>query len=514
MTIPPEQGEVVAFLRAATGAEPAETHISVLFVGTDAVLKLRKAIRLEFLDFTSLDARRRYARRELELNTAAAPGLYRDVLAVRRKPDGSLALGAADADDGEAVDWIVRMARIPAEDFIEHRAECGELTPALLDAIADAVAAYHAALPAAPVADPAETMRGVIEQNASSARGAGLAEAPVGAWRDDALRHWHALRGWIEARNRAGFVRRAHGDLHLGNMCLWHGRPAPFDALEFDEALATIDLGYDLAFLLMDLDQRVGRAQANRVFNRYVARTGDAGLVRGLPLFLSLRALIRAHVEARRQRTDLAGRYVRAAEAYLRPSRALVIAMGGLPGTGKSTLARAVAPTLGPAPGALILRSDEIRKRRFGSAPEQKLPQEAYAERVSRAVMTALFGDTASAAGAGHAVIADATCLDPADRREAAVAAEQARVPFLGFWLDAPMAELERRIAARSNDASDATIAVLHAAARAAPAGIELDAGWRRIDATSAQAAGREIQDALAAILAADRGAAPNSGGD
>ena len=119
-----------------------------------------------------------------------------------------------------------------------------------------------------------------------------------------------ASQPWLAQRARDGFVRRAHGDLHLGNLCLWQGRPVPFDALEFDEAMATIDLGYDLAFLLMDLDRRVSRAAANRVLNRYVARTGDAALTRGLPVFLSLRAMVRAHVEAKRGNAEMAARYL------------------------------------------------------------------------------------------------------------------------------------------------------------------------------------------------------------
>ncbi len=164
----------------------------------------------------------------------------------------------------------------------------------------------------------------------------------------------------------------------------------PFDALEFDEAMATIDLGYDLAFLLMDLDQRVGRSAANHVLNRYVARTGDAALTRGLSVFLSLRAMIRAHVQAKREHVDEANRYLSAAARYLTSPAPIVIAIGGLPGTGKSTLARALAPEVGGAPGALVLRSDEIRKRTHGVAPEQRLPQSAYSGTTSEAVLSTL----------------------------------------------------------------------------------------------------------------------------
>lgn len=250
MSIPDVQRETAAFLRRLAGADPIETHISAVFLGPDTVWKLKKAVRLSFLDFTTVDARRHFAERELALNAPHAPGLYRDVVPVVRRPDGTLDFG--DASGNGAIDWVLRMARVPAGDFLDEIAAVGGLTPPLLDALADTVAAYHAALP--PLPGAAHDLRAVIEGNVRAAFDVGLPAERVRAWEGAAVRAHAAIRGWLDARAAAGFVRRAHGDLHLGNLCLWQGRPAPFDALEFDEALATIDLGYDLAFLLMDLD--------------------------------------------------------------------------------------------------------------------------------------------------------------------------------------------------------------------------------------------------------------------
>jgi hypothetical protein len=280
-------------------------------------------------------------------------------------------------------------------------------------------------------------------------------------------------------------VRRCHGDLHLGNLCLWRGQPVPFDALEFDERLARIDVAYDLAFLLMDLEHRLGRPEANRVLNRYVARTGDADLVHGLPVFLSMRAMVRAHVEARSGHTDRSGPYLAAAIQYLVPHPPVAIAIGGRPGSGKSTLARALAPSLGAAPGALVLRSDEIRKRQNGALPEQRLPAASYTEEKSAAVFQELAGLVATAARGGQAVIADATFLDLVHRAMIEDAARRAGVTFAGIWLNAPLALLEERVAARRGDASDATIAVLRATAENDPG----PAGWHAIDATEASRA-------------------------
>ncbi len=440
----PEQSEVCAFLERLTGRPPILTQISAVFVGQDTVYKLKRAVRLSFLDFTTLAARRHFLDRELEINARAAPGLYRDVL-----PVTSIAGGLQLGGSGEPVDWVLRMARVPESDFLD--VDTGRLGPALLDALGDMVAASHAALPPASLPDPAAAMRRNVEGNARAGLAAGLPAERVAAWRDAALSALDRNAGVVRERAAAGLVRRAHGDLHLGNICLWQGGPVPFDAIEFDETMATIDLGYDLAFLLMDLDHRVGRAAANRVLNRYVARMGDAGLVRLLPPFLSRRAMVRAHVTG-----GAAGMaYLEAAWDYIRPPPGLVVAIGGLPGTGKSTLARALAPALGPAPGALILRSDEIRKRLHGVAPEVRLGRDAYTPAATAQVNEALLDGVRQAAG--HAVIADATFLDPALRQAVATCG----VPFLGLWLEAPLSTLAQRVAAREGDASDATEAVL-----------------------------------------------------
>jgi hypothetical protein len=321
-------------------------------------------------------------------------------------------------------------------------------------------------------------MERIARGNVPSALAAGLPEHEIVAWRDKILFALGTLAAWRDARAAVGFVRRCHGDLHLGNLCLWRGHPVLFDALEFDEALATIDVAYDLAFLLMDLEHRVDRLSANRVLNRYVARTGDVDLMRGLPAFLSIRATVRAHVEARSGRAGHAAAYLTAAALYLKPRAPVMIAIGGLPGTGKSTLARMLAPSLGAAPGALVLRSDEIRKRQHGADPERRLPRSAYTAKKSVAVFSELMNSAEVAARGGHAVIADATFLDLGHRSMIETAARRAGVPFLGICLSAPHKVLEQRIAARTGDASDATVEVLRSATRNDPGPV----GWHAVD--------------------------------
>jgi predicted kinase len=322
----------------------------------------------------------------------------------------------------------------------------------------------------------------MLQGNRQSGLSAGLPPEAVEAWGRAAAARLQALTPWLASR--IAFQRRCHGDLHLGNLCLINGRPTPFDALEFSEDLASIDTGYDLAFLLMDLDQRWGRAAANRVMNRYIARSGDVGLLRGLPLWLSMRAFIRAHVTARSG--DDAKALLAASQAYLDPPPPRLVAIGGLQGSGKSTLARALAPGLGAAPGALVLRSDELRKRRAGIAPETPLPPEAYSAEESAAVFATLRAEAAEALAAGHAVVADAVFQRPAERNALAALF----TPFQGFWLEAPLSVLQARIGARQNDASDADLAVLEATAARDCGPIE----WARLDATKdAEAQARKM---------------------
>jgi predicted kinase len=380
---------------------------------------------------------------------------------------------------------------VPASDFLDIMAAEGRIDPPCLDAIADAVAAYHNAL--LPRLDAPVTLRATGAGNVRAALDAGLPPEAVQAWGVAVDATLVALEPWLVHRTQSGFVRRAHGDLHLGNLCLWQGKPVPFDALEFDETLATIDLGYDLAFLLMDLERRVGRAAANRVFNRYVARTGDAALVRGLPVFLSLRAMVRAHVMARSGQAEVAHSYLNAALGYLHSVPPMVVAIGGLPGTGKSTLARALAPEMGAAVGALVVRSDEIRKRQFGLAPEERLPLAAYQPDVSRTVFETLAATVRLAAEGGQAVVADATFMDIEHRAMVKEAARQAGVAFQGFWLQAPLSDLEQRVAARVGDASDATVEVLHAAAPNDPGPLD----WTPVDASDATNALARVRNFL-----------------
>jgi hypothetical protein len=257
----------------------------------------------------------------------------------------------------------------------------------------------------------------------------------------------------------------------------------------------------------MDLEFHAGRAAANRLMNRYVARTGDAGLVATLPCFLSVRAIVRAHVQASRGAADEAARYMRVALESLRALPAMLVAIGGLQGTGKTTLARALAPELGRGPGALLLRSDEARKRLFNAVPEQKLEADAYTPGANARVNTALLADAATSLLAGHATIMESTFLHAPLRHAAEATARTAACPFVGFWLEARLDTLLHRVAARAGDASDAGPDIVRQAADVDPGRIT----WHRLPAEDAAECLAQARNILARekLPVQDRSASP-----
>jgi hypothetical protein len=491
-----DQRETIAFLGRASSygagvgrVERIETHISLVFLAGNYAYKLKRAVRLPYVDFSTVAQRHAACVAELALNRRTAPSIYLNLRRIGRAADGKIGF----VDDGPALDWVVVMRRFDQALLFDALARAGKLDTPLIDALADHIAQFHEAAEPRPGQGGAAALADIAETNHQI-----LARAQVGVFDPERvaaiLDKWRlasaASKGLLDARAEAGRVRRCHGDLHLRNICLVDGRPTLFDCLEFSDALAGIDILYDLAFLLMDLEHRGLAEFANRVLNRYLDRSGeDAGLA-AMPLFLSLRAGIRAHVTAtalahpgnRPKREEMAAearRYLDFAEDVLRPFPCRLIAIGGLSGSGKSTLAAGLAPELGRRPGARLLRSDVTRKLALGVDPETPLPETAYTPEITRRVYDALREKAAAVLVAGHTAIIDAVSLLACERHSFSEIARKAGVPFSGLWLDAEPAVMGQRIRARRSDASDATTEVLQSQLRQDPG--EMD--WIRIDA-------------------------------
>jgi hypothetical protein len=467
-----------------------DTHISIVWLAGDHALKLKRAVRFDYVDYSTVEKRRVACEDEVRLNRRTAPDLYRRVRAITKEPDGTLALDGR----GRPVEWVVEMARFDEDTLFDRLAARQALDPSLMDGLASAIAGFHAQAEPRPDRGGVRGMAWVIDGNAQAfdAHGPGVLDREICrrviAETRDALDRGRDL---LEARRRHGLVRACHGDLHLRNIFLLNGAPTLFDAVEFNEEISCVDVLYDLAFLLMDLWYRGLRSHANRILNGYLALTADVSGLALMPLFLSCRAAIRSKtslaasmvVPDEEQKAGLhtiARQYLALARALLHPPGACLVAIGGFSGSGKSTLARALAPDLGAAPGAVILRSDVIRKSLLGVDPLVRLGADAYTPEVSTRVYETLVERGRTALLAGHAVIADAVHARPEERAAIESVARSAGVPFVGIWLEGSEDVLAHRLRVRTGDPSDATTDVL---ARQMQSGAR-DLTWPRLDVT------------------------------
>ena len=449
---------------AAKGGKRIDTHASMVFLGSDRALKIKRAVRLPFLDYSTLEKRKRACEEELKVNAGNAPELYRRVVAITRNSDGIFEIDGT----GTPVEWAVEMMRFDEEKSLDRLAASSTVDPSLAIAVADAILRSHDNAPRADGASWLASIPTIIDRNTAKFRTVrGLDAAAIdrldAASRDCLTRHRHLLG----QRAAQGFVRRCHGDLHLANIALVDGRPLLFDAIEFDSAIATTDILYDLAFTLMDLIHFNQAAAANAVFNRYLAEAKVEGLdgLGLLPLFLSVRAAIRAHVlfmkseqaEDSEAVWQEARRYFDLAARLIVPKPPMLVAIGGLSGTGKSVLARGLAGLIEPPPGALLVRSDVIRKHFFGVSETTALPEAAYQADITARVYDTLSNTAQRVLTQGCSVVLDAAFLREAERAGPACLARKHGARFVGLFLTADLATRLERIEQRTSDASDAT---------------------------------------------------------
>ncbi len=476
-----EQAEVIAFLSDATNyaetgdVKRIDTHISHVFLVGDQAYKLKRAVKMEYIDFSTIQKRRDACQKELALNRRTAPEIYQEVRSINLTVDGKIGFEA-----GEPVDWLVVMRRFDANGLLEAVAERGELSMLLVTKLADTIASFHQSITPRFNSDGHSKVVEVIDENRlcmSHFVSEIFAQPDVEDLYQQSKKRLSGLTSLLDHRALEGHIRHCHGDLHLANICIWKGEPTLFDCLEFSEELATTDTLYDVAFLLMDLWHRGLHIQASELFNRYLYMSEGAEGLATLPLFLSMRAAIRAHVTAsqaqlqpdsqeRLQLIEKAKAYAETALQFLRQSSPQLLAVGGLSGTGKSTLARALAPSFGAPIGAHLLRTDILRKRLFGVTPETHLDEQAYTRDQSARVYALLLQEVEQALQAGWTVIADGVFADEKERQQIAALAESHNVPFTGIWLEAPLEKLCERVDQRTADASDADSGIVQRQSR------------------------------------------------
>jgi aminoglycoside phosphotransferase family enzyme/predicted kinase len=461
------QERVFAFLMRLSADPPVDridTHAASVFLAGSRALKVKRAVRFPFLDYSTLEKRKAACEAELDVNRPFAPQIYRRVVAITEAEDGSLSIDG----DGAAIEYAVEMTRFDERQTLDHLVAAGPLDPTLVSGIADAIAASHARAAPAPTEPWIESIPALIAGNTLALRAAVPGHSQTIGELDEASRSaFSALRHLLAQRGEKGFVRHCHGDLHLGNIVVIDRKPVLFDAIEFDPAMASTDVFYDVAFPIMDLLRYRHGAAANVLLNRYLTMTSDENLtaMASLPLFMSMRAAVRAKVTYDRlARAKGDNAVAEAARAYLELAHQLVtpppprlVAIGGLSGTGKSVLARALAPALAPLPGAVVLRSDIARKQRFQARETDRLSAHAYEPEVTQKVYQDLERRCDQLLRAGHSVIVDAVFARPSERTPIRDLACARKVPFTGLFLVADVATRMSRVGERQGDASDAT---------------------------------------------------------
>ena len=431
-----------------------ETSCATVVLKGAKAYKIKKSVDYGFLDFTSAEKRRAALLRELRYNQRMAADIY---------------LGVEDI----AGESVLVMRRFDTAGVLgEQSAANPEWTPdlELMHDLGQVIARFHAGSEICRDTQHAANIKYVIDSNKRNIDvfRKELGEAAVDAYDAAIQAHYAKIETTVLKRFDDGHVRHCHGDLHLGNILVENAKPVLFDCIEFNEKLSQIDVLYDLAFLLMDLWVRGHHDAANRVMNVWLdqaARLEDdvAGVYAGLellPLYMSVRAGVRCHVNANyvgeaHYGMDKARMYLEAAHRFLDLAPASLTAVGGLSGSGKSTRARQLAPLTGRAPGAVVLRSDEIRKRLWACPEFEALPREAYTPDENARVYAHMFDLARTTLDAGQAVILDATFREEKWRRQAEQLAPD--VAFDGRWLDLPVEVRRARVEARLKDVSDAT---------------------------------------------------------
>jgi uncharacterized protein len=450
-----------------------ETHISWVLLADTLAYKLKKPVRLPFLDFTTLAARRRYCEEELRLNRRFAPSLYLDVAEVRDSPTGPSFGG-----DGPLLDVAVRMRRFPDGALWSEMLAAGRLLPRHIDSMAQRLSVFHRNVAVAPGdsffgsgAVHERVTRRLVEAIEASLTPPASTDLP-----------WPALRAWLmqqleslaplwDQRRRDGHVRECHGDLHLANVLQLDDEPCAFDGIEFDDELRWIDVLDDMVFLAMDLLAHGQPALAYRFVNAYLEASGDYEGLPTLRFYMVCRALVRSQVmtlvDGQGVRSSAgvgASTYLALAAVRSRNADARLAITHGLPGSGKTFASQALVEQA----GAIRVRSDVERKRLFGlgalQSSRDQVPGGIYDSASTARTYARLHEVARVALLAGWPVVVDAAFLRRSERAQFAALAATLGMPFSIVDCRASMPLLRQRLAQRQalgRDASEADVGVL-----------------------------------------------------
>lgn len=450
--------------------ELLQTHISLLFFAGDFVYKVKKPVDMGFLDYTTLEKRRHFCEEEVRLNRQLAPQTYLGVVQIRRSDSGAISVDADGAGAGEVLEYAVRMKRLPAERMMSALLERGEVDNELFSALAALLVAFHreaaTGVGVNEYGRPEEMRRQCDETLSKLAPFAG--NEADGVLSATLFEH---LRGWLmrflddheqlmEQRIDAGRIREGHGDLHAGNICVLVDRFVIYDCIEFNRQFRCRDVAAEVAFLAMDLDRRSCRGFAQHFLRQYAQQSGDAELVGMTGFYKANFAAVRSMVEALKSREEEveeadrarsleeSRRYAHLAATYT--IGAALIVMCGLPASGKSYAAKAIARPF----EAKVLRSDVMRKRLAGVATTERAGRPFYDESFSDRVFEAMRDEAHDVLSRGRVVVVDATMVRRSRRQPFIELARSLDVPMVLVQVQCDEDEIRRRLRQRAESRS------------------------------------------------------------
>ena len=445
--------------------EVVQTHVSAIFLTGRYVYKVKKPVDFGFLDFTTLEKRKFFCHREVELNRRLCPEVYLGVVEIF-SPQGRISLKGP----GEVVEYAVLMKQLPRERMMDQLLARGVLTPSILQKIAGKIAHFHAqAATSAEIASfgGVDVIRGNAEENFSQTEkyvSRSISPRVFDEIKENTRRFMQEHLSLFEARIAAGRVRDCHGDLHLQHICLTD-EILIFDCIEFNQRFRYSDVAADIAFLLMDLDFHGYPLLSATLASDYLALSRDWPLFELLDFYKSYRAYVRGKVVSFRlddpaissleknSALEEARRYFQLAHHYaMRLRQQMLLVTCGLVGTGKSTIARALSGTLGWE----LMTSDILRKELADLSPREhryeKFHRGIYAPEFSRKTYGALFERAEAILKAGHPVLIDASFKKTADRQQALELARRTGAEFLLIECRCSEMEIQRRLARRASD--------------------------------------------------------------
>lgn len=442
-----------AYQPPVNAIELIETHISWILLTGQFAYKIKKPVQFDFLDFSTLEKRRFYCEEELRLNCRFSSELYLHVVPITGTLEQPQINGI-----GEAIEYAVQMRQFSANQLLSEMA----LTTEIIDQLAAITADFHQRadvdISASSYGSATETHRW-FSGNFVHIRPF-FDATQLELWGEQ---EWLKITPLMAQRKQQGFIRECHGDLHLGNIALFENRVTPFDGIEFNSALRWIDVMSDVAFLVMDLEQRNLKPLAYRFLNRYLSRTGDYSGISLLRYYLVYRALVRTKVSLLRWQQHQnsqdfvdAKNYANLAESFTTPKPPVLLITHGFSGSGKTTTSTKLAETF----GIIHLRSDVERQRLFAAAENRDI----YSAKHTQQTYQTLADFAVAILNAGFSVLIDATFLKLEQRVLFQKLATEQKVKFLILDFQATKEELSRRIIQRQqigNDASEATLEVL-----------------------------------------------------